>query len=151
MQITKLAISSVLIILLSGCSSLFSKQERIPPEVTIVTEQVAVEIYQPPLPQEIRLEDVKWFVLTEDNLEEKWEEIRRFQGGDVVVFGMTPMAYENMAYNLQELRRYIRQQKEIILYYRAATQLNDDVNGDGKVDSEDWKIKNQQAVEDIQD
>jgi hypothetical protein len=147
----KIAISSVLILILSGCSSLFPKAERVAPEVKIVTEQVAVEIYQPPLPQEIQLEDVRWFILTEANLEEKWDEIKRFQGGEVVVFGMTPMAYENMAYNLQEIRRYIRQQKEIILYYRAATQLNDDVNGDGKVDSEDWKIKNQEALEDIQD
>lgn len=146
----KLVISSTLILILSGCS-IFPKAERVAPEVKIVTEQVAVEIYQPPLPQEIRLEDVRWFILTEENLEEKWEEIKRFQGGDVVVFGMTPMAYENMAYNLQELRRYIRQQKEIILYYRAATQLNDDLNGDGKVDSEDWKLKNNQAVDDLND
>ena len=28
-----------------------------------------------------------------------------------------------MAYNLQELRRYIRQQKEIIIYYRDATKV----------------------------
>ena len=36
---------------------------------------------------------------------------------------MTPQDYENMAFNLQELRRYIRQQKEIIIYYRDATKV----------------------------
>ena len=45
------------------------------------------------------------------------------QDGNFVIFGMTPQDYENMAYNLQELRRYIRQQKEIIIYYRDATKV----------------------------
>ena len=45
------------------------------------------------------------------------------QGGTFVIFGMTPQDYENMAFNLQELRRYIRQQKEIIIYYRDATKV----------------------------
>ena len=36
---------------------------------------------------------------------------------------MAPQDYENMAFNLQELRRYIRQQKEIIIYYRDATKV----------------------------
>jgi hypothetical protein len=35
---------------------------------------------------------------------------------------MTPQSYENMAYNFQEMRRYIRQQTEIIKYYREATK-----------------------------
>jgi len=49
-----------------------------------------------------------------------------------------------MAYNLQELRRYIRQQKEIIIYYRQATQ------GDEDTDSEDWIEKNKQVISDQQ-
>ena len=44
------------------------------------------------------------------------------QGG-TFIFGMTPQDYENMAFNLQELRRYIRQQKEIIIYYRDAIKV----------------------------
>ena len=49
---------------------------------------------------------------------------------------MTPPDYENMAYNLQELRRYIRQQKEIILYYRKATEVADE--------AEEWLEKNEE-------
>ena len=51
------------------------------------------------------------------------ERISKMQDGTFVIFGMTPQDYENMAYNLQELRRYIRQQKEIIIYYRDATKI----------------------------
>jgi len=37
------------------------------------------------------------------------------------VFALTPDGYEKMAENFQEVRRYVRQQKELILYYREAT------------------------------
>jgi hypothetical protein len=92
------------------------------PPVKVITETVQLEIYQPPLPPEIQLDDVQWFVLTENNLEEKIAEIKRFTGADFVIFGMTPQSYENMAYNLQEIRRFTRQQAEIIKYYREATK-----------------------------
>jgi hypothetical protein len=49
-----------------------------------------------------------------------------------------------MAYNLQELRRYIRQQKEIIIYYRQATQE------DENTDAEDWIERNEETLEDQQ-
>ena len=41
--------------------------------------------------------------------------------GDFVIFAVTPDGYERMAANLQEIKRYINQQKEIIYYYREAT------------------------------
>lgn len=115
-----------------------------PTEITVITKPVPLEIYQPPLPQEIKLEDVRWYVITEENLDEKVEEIRKLQGGELVVFAMTPQAYENMAYNLQEIRRYINQQKQIILYYRKTTTEGEDLNGDGVIDRRDWEIKQQQ-------
>lgn len=96
---------------------------RTPEPVKVITETVQLEIYQPPLPPEIRLDDVQWFVFTEANLDDKVAEVKRFTGADFVVFGMTPQSYENMAYNLQEIRRYVRQQTEIIKYYREATKV----------------------------
>ena len=118
-----------LLIMLPGCSSfsLFGRSqppEPLPlPPVKIITETVQLEIYQPPLPPEIQLDDVQWFVLTESNMTDKIAEVKRFTGSEFVVFGLTPQSYENMAYNLQEIRRYIRQQTEIIKYYREATKV----------------------------
>ena len=113
-----------LLFLLQGCSLLRpSPPEPLPlPPVKVITETVQLEIYQPPLPPEIQLDDVQWFVLTESNLQDKISEVKSFTGADFVVFGMTPQSYENMAYNFQEMRRYIRQQTEIIKYYREATK-----------------------------
>jgi hypothetical protein len=131
-------LSSLLVVgLMSGCSLM--KIEPLPtpePVIKTVTEYKTLEIFQPPLPSKIDLQDVKFFIVTEKNFEEQIVRIRKMQDGTFVLFGITPQDYENMAYNLQELRRYIRQQKEIIIYYREATQADEGTT------SEDWLEQN---------
>lgn len=131
------------VVLLSGCATLGFGSKPIPyvppQEVKVITETVTLDIYQPPLPQEIRMEDVEFFVLTDRNFEEKKAEVEKLLGGDFVIIGFTPQAYENLSFNLQELRRYIRQQKEIILYYREATKK--------KEEPADWLRENQRIQE----
>ena len=120
----RIANSFLIILFLSGCS--FMKSDPLPtpePVIKTITEYKTLEIYQPQLPRKIDLQDVEFFVVTEKNLEEQIARIGKMQGGTFVIFGMTPQDYENMAFNLQELRRYIRQQKEIIIYYRDATKV----------------------------
>lgn len=136
--------SLLLILTVAGCSSFTPKLPE--PEVRIktVTEFRTLDIYQPPLPKEIGLQDVEFFVVTEKNFEEQVKRLQKIQDGTYVLFGLTPQDYENMAYNLQELRRYIRQQKEIIIYYRKATQ------SDEGTDSQDWIERNQEVLEDQQ-
>ena len=130
---------------LAGCSSIpgFKPKPMVVPEPIIktVTEYKTLEIYQPPLPEAIALEDVEFFVITEKNFEEQVAKLEKMQGGVFVLFGLTPQDYENMAYNLQELRRYVRQQKEIILYYRQATQ------GESNTDADDWIERNKDVVD----
>jgi hypothetical protein len=136
-------LSIALLSLMTGCS-LLQPQPIVQPEPIIktVTKVVPLEIYQPPLPTEITLSEVDFFVITENNLEEQIERLEKLQGGSFVIFAMTPQTYENMAYNLQEIRRYIGQQKEIIIYYREATQDEDD-----NTTSEDWIERNSQKIE----
>tara|TARA_R110000803_G_scaffold50921_1_gene105511 strand:+ start:2048 stop:2371 length:324 start_codon:yes stop_codon:yes gene_type:complete len=100
----------------------------------VITQEVRLDIYQPPLPQEIHLQDVTWFIITKDNWDESTVKVETLLGGDFVVMALTPVGYESMAHNLQEMRRFIRQQKEIILYYRVATEASDD--------AEEWLDKN---------
>ena len=116
--------SFLTILFLSGCSFMQTAPLVTPePVIKTVTEYKTLEIYQPQLPRKIDLQDVEFFVVTEKNLEEQIARISKMQDGTFVIFGMTPQDYENMAFNLQELRRYIRQQKEIIIYYRDATKV----------------------------
>ena len=140
MKRTTLIASALTIVLSSGCSVLPKVDFTPPPPVKVITEEVKMEIYQPPLPQEIKMEDVNWFVITKNNYEESVAKVEKLLGGEFVVFALTPTGYEAMAYNLQEIRRFIRQQKEIILYYREATEVADE--------AEDWLEKNQELQND---
>jgi apolipoprotein N-acyltransferase len=125
---------------LSGCA-LFQKDPEVR-EVKIVTRPAEVILYQPPLPRAVGLENVKWHVITGANLEEKLLEIEKMQGGEFVIYAITPSTYENLSFNMQELRRYIREQQQIIVYYRTATTK--DTNKDGVIDSDDWLNINSQ-------
>lgn len=119
---------------LNGCS-VFQKDPE-PREIRIVTLPADIELYQPPLPKSVGLENVHWHVITGENLEEKLLELEKLTGGAFVIYAITPKTYENLSFNMQELRRYIREQQEIIIYYRKATTK--DVNKDGVVNSDDW-------------
>lgn len=196
-SIADFGIIALLFVGLSACSSMGGGYQPLPP-VKVISESVQLEIYQPPLPQEIQMQDVQWSVLTntpckpatgenknpkyyttekyqsekytkEDgtestravrdvdgkrilreqlkdengkviqvcgNMEQKIAEVEKRLGGDFVLMGMTPKGYENMSANLQDIKRYIKQQKEIILYYREAT------GAESNDDKEDWIEKN---------
>ena len=104
-----------MIALMVGCATT-------PREVKIITKPVEIEIFQPDLPDAIELERPKWYVVNRENLEEFLTELERIQSASPVFFAFTPQDYEKMAYNLQELRRYILQAKEVIIYYQRVTQ-----------------------------
>ena len=52
------------------------------------------------------------------------DDVKKKNSGDVVFFAITTEDYELMAYNMQELRRYIREVQEVVVYYRNVT-IND--------------------------
>ena len=54
------------------------------------------------------------------------DEMKEMNSGDVVFVAMTVADYELMAMNMQELRRYIREVQEVVVYYRNVTIKNPD-------------------------
>ena len=108
------------------------------PQIITVTEKVPLRIFQPPLPQQIELLDVNFFVITEENLDDQIKAIEKLLDGNFVVFALTPDGYEKMAENFQEVRRYVRQQKEIIIYYHKATTETEGTT------AEDWLEANEE-------
>ena len=52
------------------------------------------------------------------------DEVKKKNNGDVVFFAISTEDYELMAYNMQELRRYIREVQEVVVYYRNVTLPN---------------------------
>lgn len=121
-----LLISTLLII--SGCSSLggfnlFAKKEE-PPKpipVEIKTVEVQIPITHPVMPRAIQLRDPQWYVVSDQNVDTFMEDIKKRHEGQLVFIAMSVGDYELMAYNMQELRRYINQLKEVVIYYRTVT------------------------------
>ena len=49
------------------------------------------------------------------------DEIKKKHGGDLVFVAMTVKDYELMTANTQEIKRYINQLGEVIIYYKEVT------------------------------
>lgn len=99
---------------LTACSA-----RTVEPTVVTKTEYVEQNIPIQSRPSKVEFGPVDWFVITQDNLEEKLAEIES-QSGSVVFFAVSAKGYENLALGIGELRRYINEQKAIIVYYEDA-------------------------------
>ena len=108
--------------MVSSCSLIPTKQ------IEVSAKPIERQIAQPVLPREIDLKEPYWYVVSDKNLEEFLARVEK-EHGQVVFFAMSVPDYELMAYNTQELKRYIRELKEVVIYYREVTtaDLN---NGD---------------------
>ena len=78
-----------------------------------------VQIPTVALPKPLQLSDTRVFVVTKDNFEEFEKEFTELYG-DLAFVALSMKDYENLALNISELKRYINQQGEIIVYYEKA-------------------------------
>ena len=102
--------------MIAGCSS------RTPEaEVVVTTEYQKQNIPIQERPKVVQFPPVDWFIITQENLEEKLVEIDS-KTGNVVVFAITPKGYENLALGIADLRRYVKDQQAIIGYYEEALE-----------------------------
>lgn len=69
------------------------------------------------------MNDISFKVVTSENIEEFKTEFEK-ENGALVFYAMTVRDYESMAMNLAELRRYLLQQKEVIVYYEKQIDHN---------------------------
>ena len=72
-------------------------------------------------PKGVKMLPVKFYVVTEKNYDEFKERFKK-ENGEFVFYAMSVPSYENLALDMAELRRYIEQQKEIIIYYEKAVK-----------------------------
>ena len=115
-----LTISSLLLLtlLLSSCGYL-RKPEK---EIVVQTVEVQKVIPVQPRPKPVDMTDVKFYVVTEENYEEFKEKFMK-TNNDFVFYVVSVHDYENLALNMSELYRYIKQQKEIVIYYEEAVKV----------------------------
>ena len=150
MQLKKL-VFVLAILSLSGCSLL----QQPPREVEIITKPIQIDIVHTVMPRPLNLKEPKWYVVSDTKIIENClkdpetkksncklgredlypegytyldkfiDDIKKNHGGDIVFVAMTVDDYELMSYNTQEIKRYINQLGEVIVYYRNVT-INDE-------------------------
>ena len=89
-------------------------------QIEVISKPIERTIVQPILPRQIDLKEPYWYVVSDKNLDEFLIRVEKEQG-QVVFLAMSVPDYELMAYNMQELKRYINELKEVVVYYRTVT------------------------------
>jgi hypothetical protein len=127
----KILASALTLLTISGCSLL----QQPPREVEIITKPIEIIITQPIMPRPLNLKEPNWYVVSDTQIANKdglypegytyfdkfVDDIKKKHGGDLVFIAMSVADYELMSYNTQELKRYISQLGEVIVYYRDVT------------------------------
>ena len=72
-------------------------------------------------PKSISLNDIYFYVVTDRNFEEFKQKFEK-ENGDLVFYAVSVRDYETLALNMAEIKRYIQQQQELIVYYEKAIE-----------------------------
>jgi hypothetical protein len=91
------------------------------PKIVTVTNTVKTTIPTVPRPKAVQLNDIKIYIVSEKNYDKFKTAFEAKNGTDAYV-GISIKDYENLSLNFAELRRYIEQQQQIILYYEKAVK-----------------------------
>jgi hypothetical protein len=115
MRVISLLLILPTLLLISGCSST--------PKPKVVVKTQYVEKTVPPAKKvsPVNLHKMQFYVVTEDNYEEFSSKFIK-KNGELVYVAISIKDYENLSLNMAELFRYIKQQKEVIVYYENATK-----------------------------
>ena len=107
-------LSPLLLLLSSGCSTF---KNIIPLEIRTVEVERKIPIQKRPRP--ITLNDIYFYVVTEDTFEEFKKRFEK-ENGDFLLYAISVRDYETLALNMAELKRFLQQQKQLIIYYEKA-------------------------------
>ena len=106
---------TAILLLSSGCSYFKNPLKQI--EIKTVEVERVIPTQNRPRP--VDLNDIYFYVVTEQNFEEFKNRFVK-ENGDLVGYVLSVRDYETLALNMAEIKRYLQQQKEIIIYYEKA-------------------------------
>ena len=120
----------LLLLLSSGCSTF---KDIIPLEIRTVEVERKIPVQKRPRP--VTLNNIHFYVVTEDTFEEFK---RRFEkeNGDFLFYAISVRDYETLALNMSELKRFMQQQKQLIIYYEKAVKPKE-----AKVEKKEAKVE----------
>ena len=109
----KILTSVVISIFLTGCSDLLKQEELIITKEVLV-EKIPLELS---MPDPVTWKDFKFIVVTPDNYNTVIERLKS-EGKSIAIFGVDHPDYENLSETILDMKRYIGEQKLIILEYQ---------------------------------
>ena len=128
----KILVVMALPLFLSGCSLLpWGSKPEVKTEVVTKVERVQIPTVARPKP--VQLIDTRIYVVNEDNLEQFIQEFKD-TNGDLAFIALSVKDYENLALNIAELRRFMNQQTDVIIYYEESINntQSEKNNSDGR-------------------
>ena len=111
-----LKVSSLLLLslLVSSCAS-WPKLTQIEVQTVEVERNIPIQNR----PRQLNLSNITWYVVTEENFEEFKKRYEK-ENGMFLFYVISVRDYETLSLNMAEIKRYIEQQKQIIIYYEKA-------------------------------
>ena len=113
-----------LCLLMSSCSS-WPKLKQI----EIKTVQVERIIPTQNRPRPLNMNNIKFYVVTSENFEDFKKRYEK-DNGTFLFYALSVRDYETLAINMAEIKRYIEQQKQIIIYYEKAVKPREKVENE---------------------
>ena len=90
-------------------------------QIEIKTVQVERVIPTQNRPRPINMNNIKFYVVTSENFEAFKKRYEK-DNGTFLFYALSVRDYETLAINMAEIKRYIEQQKQIIIYYEKAVK-----------------------------
>ena len=111
-----LKVSSLLLLslIVSSCAS-WPKLTQIEVQTVEVERNIPIQNR----PRQLNLSDITWYVVTKENFEEFKKRYEK-ENGMFLFYVISVRDYETLSLNMAEIKRYIEQQKQIIIYYEKA-------------------------------
>jgi len=106
----------------SGCSNF---KDVLPVEIKTVEVERKIPTQNRPRP--IKLSNLHFYVVTEDTFPEFKSRFTK-ENGDLLFYAISVRDYETLALNMAEIKRFIEQQKRLIIYYEKAVAPKDKKN-----------------------
>ena len=109
------------------------------------------QLILPPVEQ-LRLKDVEWIIITEENAQEVFEQLLKDRK-DPMLIGLTDDGYEVLSLNMSDIMKLIAQQRQIIAayrnYYEESEQALDDANANIEDVQAEVEAQNNKPTESI--
>ena len=111
-----LKVSSLLLlsVIVSSCTS-WPKFTQIEVQTVEVERNIPIQNR----PRQLNLSNITWYVVTKENFEEFKKRYEK-ENGMFLFYVINVRDYETLSLNMAEIKRYIEQQKQIIIYYEKA-------------------------------